>query len=90
MFYTYVIGDFFTAAYKPSKAELDDIAVLGEKAFRLYPCQCSLMYLAAAQARCDDYKRAYESLANLPFYQEPVLSSAVYKLLNLNRIKPGR
>lgn len=33
MFYTYVIGDFFTAAYKPSKAELDDIAVLGEKAF---------------------------------------------------------
>lgn len=90
MFYTYVIGDFFTAAYKPSKAELDDIAVLGEKAFRLYPCQCSLMYLAAAQARCGDYKRAYESLASLPFYQEPVLSSAVYKLLNLNRIKPGR
>lgn len=90
MFYTYIIGDFFTAAYKPSKTELADMAALGEKAFRLYPCQCSLMYLAAAQARCGDYKAAYESLASLPFYQEPVLSSAVYKMLNLKRVRLGK
>ena len=90
MFYTYIIGDFFSAAYKPSKAELTDIAELGEKAFQLYPCQCSLMYLAASQARCGDYKSAYESLASLPFYKEPVLSSAVYKMLNLKRIKPNK
>ena len=90
MFYTYIIGDFFSAAYKPSKAELTDIAELGEKAFQLYPCQCSLMYLAASQARCGDYKSAYESLASLPFYKEPVLSSAVYKKLNLKRIKQNK
>ena len=90
MFYTYIIGDFFSDAYKPSKAELADIIVLGEKAFRLYPCQCSLMYLAAAQARAGDYRKAYESLANLPFYRQPMLSSAVYKLLNLNRIRQGK
>lgn len=90
MFYTYIIGDFFSAAYKPSKAELTDIAELGEKAFQLYPCQCSLMYLAVSQVRCGDYKSAYESLASLPFYKEPVLSSAVYKILNLKRIKPNK
>ncbi|MCI6618782.1 MAG: DUF255 domain-containing protein [Prevotella sp.] len=90
MFYTYIIGDFFTEAYQPSAAELADISLIGEKAFRLFPCQCSLMYLAAAQARGGDFRKAYATLANLPFYQPPVLSSAVYSLLNLSRMRqPG-
>jgi hypothetical protein len=45
-----------------------------------------LLYKAAARALGNDYQAAYRLLANLPFYGEPALSSAVYAKLNLRRI----
>lgn len=41
---------------------------------------------SAARALGNDYQAAYRLLANLPFYGEPALSSAVYAKLNLRRI----
>lgn len=85
MAYTFIIGKFFVDSYSPSDAEKKDILTLTQKAFELTPSKSTVSYLAAAYARSGDYKKAYETLAILPFHKEPVLSNAVYSLLNLPR-----
>ncbi len=83
MFYTFIIGKFFLDAYDPSDAERRAILALAGKAFKLTPSKSTVSYLAAAYARNGDYRKAYETLAILPFHKEPTLSNAVYSLLNL-------
>ena len=75
--------------YTPTLEEQKQILMLAQKAFDLMPSQCTLMYLAAAYARNNNFRQAYECLASMPFYGAPVLSSAVYHLLNLKRIFPS-
>lgn len=84
MFYTFIIGKFFLSSYSPSNMEDEAIRTLAEKAFELTPSKSTVSYLAAAFARSGDYKKAYETLALLPFHKEPTLSNAVYSLLNLS------
>ena len=85
LLYTFIIGKFFVETYTPSDEEKQAILTLAEKAFELTPSMSTVSYLAAAYARSGDYKKAYETLAILPFQKEPVLSNAVYDLLNLPR-----
>ena len=85
LLYTFIIGKFFVETYTPSDEEKQAILTLAEKAFELTPSMSTVSYLAAAYARSGDYKKAYEMLAILPFQKEPVLSNAVYDLLNLPR-----
>ena len=89
MFYTCIIAKFFEEGYTPTLEEQKQILMLAQKAFDLMPSQCTLMYLAAAYARNNNFRQAYECLASMPFYGAPVLSSAVYHLLNLKRIFPS-
>jgi thioredoxin-related protein len=90
MFYTFIIAGFFEDKYVPSEKELKDILTLGQKSFDMLPSQCTILYLAAAYARNNNYKKAYELMASLPFYGEPVLSSAVYRYLNLYRVRAAK
>ncbi len=83
--YTFIIGKFFVDNYSPSDEEKQAILTLTEKAFELTPSKSTVSYLAAAYARSGDYRKAYETLAILPFHKEPTLSNAVYSLLNLPR-----
>lgn len=85
MIYTFIIGKFFVETYTPSNEEKQAVITLAEKAFELTPSKSTVSYLAAAYARSGDYKKAYETLAILPFHGEPTLSNAVYGLLNLPR-----
>lgn len=85
MIYTFIIGKFFIETYSPSENEKQAMITLANKAFELTPSKSTVSYLAAAYARNGDYKKAYETLAILPFHKEPVLSNAVYSLLNLPR-----
>ena len=85
LIYTFIIGKFFVETYTPSNEEKQAIITLTEKAFELTPSKSTVSYLAAAYARSGDYKKAYETLAILPFQGEPTLSNAVYGLLNLPR-----
>ena len=90
MYYTFIIGHFFESNYSPAPEEQKAILALAQKSFDALPSQCTLLYVAAACARNNDYKKAYECMASLPFYGEPVLSSAVYRLLNLERVFPSK
>lgn len=83
--YTLIITGFFEAGYTPSDEECALCMSLAERAFALTPSQCTLAYRAAAHARTGDYRRAYELAMYLPFYGGPVLSNAVYGLMNLKR-----
>ncbi len=83
--YTLIITGFFEAEYTPSEQECALCLELASRAFRLTPSQSTLAYLSAAHARTGDYRRAYELSMYLPFYGEPVLSNAVYGLMNLKR-----
>lgn len=87
MYYSFIIGKFFLETYSPSADELGMIRKLAEKAFHFSPSQATVFYLAAAHARAGDYRKAYEMLAILPFHSRPVLSNAVYSLLNISRRK---
>lgn len=87
MFYSFIINDFFLDSYSPSEAEKEQILKLAHLAFEHTPSQCTISYLAAAQARSGLYKEAYNTLASLPFYKAPALTSAVYRLLNLSRVR---
>lgn len=87
MFYSFIIKDFFLDSYSPSEAEKEQILKLAHLAFEHTPSQCTISYLAAAQARSGLYKEAYNTLASLPFYKAPALTSAVYRLLNLSRVR---
>lgn len=87
MFYSFIINDFFLDSYSPSEVEKEQILKLAHLAFEHTPSQCTISYLAAAQARSGLYKEAYNTLASLPFYKAPALTSAVYRLLNLSRVR---
>lgn len=85
MYYSFIIGRFFVNSYRPSSRELELILQLAEKSLAFTPSKSSVSYLAAAYARMGDFRRAYETLATLPFHEKPMLSNAVYSLLNLPR-----
>ncbi|MGN0280803.1 MAG: thioredoxin family protein [Prevotella sp.] len=84
--YSLVINEFFVDERTPSQAECSKALELALEAYRVTPSQCTLMYLAAAYARGGDYKQAYNTLASLPFHKSPVLTNAVYSLLNLRTV----
>lgn len=86
MIYSFILADFFVDTHKRTAEEVADMRQLADRAFRMAPSQCTLLYKAAARALGNDYQAAYRLLANLPFYGEPALSSAVYAKLNLRRI----
>ncbi len=85
--YSFILAGFFEDNYTPDAKEKANMQRLADKAFELAPSQCTLLYKAAALARADNFKQAYELLASLPFYGEPTLSTAVYAKLNLKRIR---
>lgn len=87
MFYSFIINEFFLDSYTPTSKEQEQILQLAQNAFSKTPSQCTVSYLAAAQARAGLYREAYNTLASLPFYKRPTLTTAVYSLLNLSRLR---
>ncbi len=81
--YTLIISKFFSPDYTPSLEETKMVEQMALKAFKLSPSQNTLSYVAAAYARAGNYKKAYEALSYLPFYEAPTLSNAVYPLLGI-------
>ncbi|MDD5894922.1 MAG: DUF255 domain-containing protein [Prevotellaceae bacterium] len=87
MFYSFIINEFFLDSYTPTSKEKELIMQLAQHAFSNTPSQCTVSYLAAAQARSGLFREAYNTLASLPFYNSPTLTTAVYSLLNLSRLR---
>lgn len=81
-FYTLIIAEYFRKA-PVVDTEIEQVIQLAETALKKQPCKRHLLYLAAAYARKSDDKKAYELLANEPFFPTPILSNALYPYLNL-------
>lgn len=86
--YTLIISRFFSPDYRPSEEEERLSLELAAKAFELQPSQATLSYLAAAHARQGNYEEAYRLAANLPIYDPPTLSNAVYPLMGIPVRRP--
>ncbi len=81
-FYTLIIAHYFDQT--TADRSLTELAVdLADQALTSTPSKETLLYLAAAYAHQQDYKRAYELLASLPFFPDPMLSNALYPALKL-------
>lgn len=80
--YTLIIAGFFQETVVDEGLSGQVIA-WAEKALEAQPSKESLLYLSVAYARRGDYKKAYQLLANEPFFPEPILSNALYRYLDL-------
>ena len=81
-YYTLILGGYFL------KEEVDfeyaeKLIAFARKNAKIKATQKSMLYLATAYAYKKDYKSAYEYLASLGFYPQPMLSNALYSKLNL-------
>ncbi|MFR3330131.1 MAG: thioredoxin family protein [Odoribacter splanchnicus] len=84
-YYTLIIAGFFDDSV--TDTQLTDIVIaMAEKALEATPSKETLLYLAAAYAKKNDYKKAYELMASEPFFPAPILSTALYKHLHLKAI----
>lgn len=81
--YTLIISRFFADGSEAERADAEVAMGLARQAFDRMPSQCTLTYLAAAYAQLGDYKKAYELMTHILFYDGPALSNAVYHLLRL-------
>ena len=81
-YYTMIYTGFFKEDTVKSE-DADRMIEFARKNAKIKATQQSILYLAAAYARKNDYKTAYGYLANLNFYPRPLLSNALYKYLNL-------
>lgn len=84
-FYTLIIAGFFDDSVQ--NRALTDLAItLAENALKHTPSKETLLYLAASYAKKNDYKKAYELMASMPFFPNPILSTALYPHLHLSAI----
>ncbi len=84
-YYTLIIAGFFDDSVTDAQLT-DTVIVMAEKALEANPSKETLLYLAAAYAKKNDYKKAYELMASEPFFPGPILSTALYKYLHLKAI----
>ena len=80
--YTLIIAEFFKEE-SVSDELADAVIEWADKALKDVPSKENLMYLSIAHVRKGDYKKAWQLLGGLPFFPEPVLSNAVYSLVDL-------
>lgn len=84
--YTLIISEYFLSELDEDTNKI--VVEMTKKALKDYPSKETLMYLAIAYAHQKEYDKSYELLANQNLYPSPQLSNAVYRLLNLNVIRP--
>ncbi|WP_443939485.1 thioredoxin family protein [Pedobacter sp. MW01-1-1] len=83
--YTLTVSKFIIEA-KLNSSELTTLIDLNTKAFELQPTQETIGFLAAAYAKANDYKKAYEIASTGTFYSTPQLPAGIYR--NFLQINP--
>lgn len=82
-FYSMILRGFFLEDTVVKESDADRMIAFARKNAKIRASQQTILYLAASYARKNDYKTAYQYLANLNFYPRPVLSNALYRYLNI-------
>lgn len=81
-YYTLILSGYFLKE-EVNLEEAEKLIAFTRKNAKIKATQKSMLYLASAYAYKKDYKTAYEYLASLGFYPQPMLSNALYGKLNL-------
>lgn len=81
-YYTLILSGYFLNE-GVNLEEAEKLITFTRKNAKIKATQKSMLYMASAYAYKKDYKTAYEYLASLGFYPQPMLSNALYSKLNL-------
>jgi thiol-disulfide isomerase/thioredoxin len=82
-FYSMVNSKFLINA-EVSKDDQLKIIGIAEKSFEFIPSKQTVLYLGCAYAKAGNYKKAYEVMATIPLYPDPILPGGLYKFIGLN------
>jgi len=81
-FYSIISAGYFKNTTFP-EGRLKEIIALAEKAVEFTPSRETVLYLGLAYEKTGDYKKAFDVLATMPFYKDPILSGMLYSFIGL-------
>lgn len=82
--YSIVNAGYFISEDKSAEHQ-QWVREITERAYELFPSQETAVYVAATYMKEGNLKEAYATLGVLPFLKTPMLSSALYQKVGLNR-----